>query len=206
MSYIQFDGRGYETWLAESADLLHWNTKGKLLSFSSDTTLWDANQRAGYMALQDETWGGSYAIKKFSGKYWMSYIGGKERGYESGLLSIGIANSKNSPDIAKEWNTNQQPVLSSTDKETRWWEDKKLFKSSIVWDKAKTIGYPFVMYYNANGDTSHGKDKKTRWFERIGMAVSNDMLHWQRFKTDPVMHHKVGITGDAVIQKWTNSG
>ncbi len=27
MTYIIFDGRGYETWLAESDDLLHWSTK-----------------------------------------------------------------------------------------------------------------------------------------------------------------------------------
>lgn len=27
------DGRGYETWFAESDDLLHWNTKGRVLSF-----------------------------------------------------------------------------------------------------------------------------------------------------------------------------
>ena len=26
MSYIVFDGNGYETWLAESSDLLNWNT------------------------------------------------------------------------------------------------------------------------------------------------------------------------------------
>src|SRR4051812_24339780 len=26
MSYLVFDGRGYETWLAESKDLLHWKT------------------------------------------------------------------------------------------------------------------------------------------------------------------------------------
>ena len=40
MTYIQFDGRGYETWLAKSSDLLHWKMLGRLLSFSSDTTLW----------------------------------------------------------------------------------------------------------------------------------------------------------------------
>lgn len=201
MSYIQFDGRGYETWLAESKDLLHWNTLGKLLSLNSDTTSWDANQRAGYMSLEDLTWGGSYELSKYKRKYWMSYIGGKEKGYESGLLSIGIANSSKRIDQPSEWNTSKKPVLSSKDSDTRWWEDKKLFKSSIIWDKEETIGYPFVMYYNANGDTSNGKDKKTRWFERIGMAVSNDMLHWRRFQTNPVMHHKIGITGDAVIQK-----
>ncbi|MNI81204.1 hypothetical protein D3C73_1377960 [compost metagenome] len=33
------------------------------------------------------------------------------------------------------------------------------------------------------------------------MAVSDDMVHWQRFMKNPVVHHPVGITGDAVIQQ-----
>src|SRR4051812_8145423 len=28
MSYLVFDGRGYETWLAKSKDLLHWEKMG----------------------------------------------------------------------------------------------------------------------------------------------------------------------------------
>lgn len=49
MTYIVFDGQGYETWLAESTDLLHWESKGKLLSFTE--AKWDANQKAGYLSL-----------------------------------------------------------------------------------------------------------------------------------------------------------
>lgn len=201
MSYIQFDGRGYETWLAKSDDLLHWSILGKLLSFNEDTTIWDAHQKAGYIALQDYTWGGSYKIQQYKNKYWMSYFGGNTKGYEAGLLSIGIASTNKKITKPHLWKTLPQPVLASTDKDVRWWENKKQYKNSIIWDMDKTTGYPFVMYYNANGDTSKGRDKKTRWFERIGMAVSNDMVHWQRYKTDPVMHHKIGITGDAMIQK-----
>ena len=55
MTYLVFDGQGYETWLAESADLLHWESKGKILSFTENT--WDANQKAGYVSLVDIAWG-----------------------------------------------------------------------------------------------------------------------------------------------------
>ena len=204
MQYIVFDGRGYETWLSKSADLLHWQTLGKTLSFTADTSAWDANQKAGYIALQNETWGGNYQLQKFNQQYWMSYLGGKVTGYESGLLSIGISSTKKDPSIAHEWQTLNKPVLTSKDADVRWWENNKEYKSAIIWDKQKTTGYPFVMYYNANGDTSNNTNKKTRWFERIGMAVSNDMLHWKRFEQEPVMHHNVGITGDAVVQKMGN--
>jgi hypothetical protein len=40
------------------------------------------------------------------------------------------------------------------------------------------------MYYNANGDSS-GNKPKWRWFERIGMAVSDDMINW-RYGADPL--------------------
>ena len=203
MTYLVFDGRGYETWLAESDDLLNWKNKGRIMFFSSDSTRWDANQKAGYISLQDYNWGGSYELQKFDTKYWMSYFGGNAKGYESGSLSIGIANTDQDPATAHEWNYSDKPVLMSTDTDVRWWENKKQFKSTVIWDKEKTTGYPFVMYYNANGDSAKN-NIKTRWYERIGMAVSNNMVDWKRFEQEPVMSHSMGITGDPVIQKIGN--
>ena len=203
MSFIIFSGRGYETWLAKSKDLLHWQNMGRILSFSKDTTIWDADQKAGYVALEDYNWDGSYNLNKYDGKYWMSYFGGNTPGYEAGLLSLGIAYTTCDPAVVHEWKRLNQPILMSTDKDVRWWENRKLYKSTVIWDKQKTTGYPFVMYYNANGDSATN-NIKTRWFERIGMAVSNDMIHWKRFGEEPVVHHPVGITGDPVLQKIGN--
>jgi predicted GH43/DUF377 family glycosyl hydrolase len=51
MTYVVYngkdglDGRGYETWQAESPDLLHWKTLGRVLSYKSCG--WDMNQRGG---------------------------------------------------------------------------------------------------------------------------------------------------------------
>lgn len=199
MTYIIFDGRGYETWLAESKDLLKWTTKGKLLSFS-DSTSWDGNQKAGYIALEDPEWGGSYAWQKYKGKYWMSYFGGNSKGYEAGDLSVGIAYTSGEATKAHEWERLKAPVLSAKDKDVRWWENRKIFKSTVIRDPQKLTGHEFVMYYNANGDSARN-NIKTRWYERIGMAVSDDMLTWKRFNPDPVVHHPAGITGDGVIQK-----
>jgi predicted GH43/DUF377 family glycosyl hydrolase len=203
MVYIIYDGRGYETWLAQSKDLLKWKNLGKIMSFSSDSTRWDRNQKAGYIALQDYNWEGSYEFPKYNNKYWISYFGGNDKGYEAGALSLGMAYTEKSPEKAHEWNYLQKPVLTPTDKDVRWWENKKLYKSNVIWDKNKTLGHPFVMYYNANGDSAKD-NKKTRWFERIGMAVSDDMVNWQRYHQEPVMCHPVGITADPVIQKIGN--
>jgi predicted GH43/DUF377 family glycosyl hydrolase len=204
MTYLIYDGRGYETWLATSKDLLNWTNLGKQLSFSDDDN-WDDNQKAGYNSLQNTKWGGNYKLNKYDGKYWMSYFGGKSKGYETEPLEIGIAYTSNDPSVAHEWQRLEKPVLSPEDKDVRWWENRnKLFKSTIIEDKKKLTGHPFVMYYNAVGD-SLIDNKKTRWYERIGMAVSDDMQNWKRFQTEPVVHHPVGITGDAVIQKIKNN-
>jgi predicted GH43/DUF377 family glycosyl hydrolase len=200
MTYLVFDGRGYETCLAQSDDLLNWNTKGRLLSFSNDTTLWDASQKAGYPSLEDTEWGGSYQWQQYKNKYWMSYFGGNAGGYEAGLLSLGMAFSKQDPTASHEFDRLPKPVLSSNDKDVRWWENKKQYKNTVIWDKQKATGHPFVMYYNANGDSAKN-NIKTRWYERIGMAVSDDMINWKRYNKEPVMHHPAGITGDPVLQK-----
>ncbi|MBW8684134.1 glycosyl hydrolase [Chitinophaga rhizophila] len=202
MVYIIYDeGRGYETWLAESKDLLHWKTKGKMMSFADTSTTWDSNQRAGYISLQDHIWGGNYKWYDYKGKHWMTYIGGAQTGYEQGLLSVGIANTSKHITKPHEWYRFNKPALMATDTNAGWWENNTIYKSSVMWDKTNTTGHPFVMYYNAKGDSLKPKRGK----ERIGMAVSDDMVNWTRFGKDPVLDHFTGITGDAVIQRMNNT-
>ncbi len=196
MTYFVFDGRGYETWLAQSDDLLHWDNMGKVMSFT-DTTDWDSNQKAGYPSLQDPEWGGSYELEQFDGKYWMPYFGGNSRGYEKGLLSIGMAHTEKDPTTVHLWDREKEPIFMATDEDARWWENSTIYKTWVLYDRSRTTGYPFVMYYNARGDSIN----PNRGAERIGMAVSNDMVNWERFGTDPVINHHKGISGDAVIQK-----
>ena len=190
MTYIVFDGRGYETWLAQSDDLLHWTTQGRILSFTSAE--WDASQKAGYPALLNTQWGGSQALMPFKGKYWLSYLGGSVDGYEAGRLGVGMAYTDD-PTEPKEWKRLAKPVLSANDPDARWFEKSTIFKSSILQDERRLTGKPFVMFYNARGDTAE--------YESIGMAVSDDMEHWSRYGAEPVIsqHQKGTISGDAQV-------
>jgi len=196
MTYIVFDGRGYETWLAESENLLNWETQGKIMQFS-DTTDWDANQKAGYPSLIDYNWGESPVINQFNEKYWMSYFGGNSRGYEKGLLSISMAFTNENPATMHEWQRVEKPVLTSKDADARWYDNSTMYKSFVIEDKERLTGHQFVMYYNARGDSIN----PDRGAERISMAVSDDMVNWKRFGNQPVVNHHKGISGDAVIQK-----
>lgn len=193
------DGRGYETWMAESKDLLHWDIKGRILSYRDG--MWDSNQRGGFPALPDMNWGGNYELQPYKGKYWMTYIGGPTAGYEAGPLSIGLAwTNKKNLGKAVEWQSGKSPVLSNKDKDAQWFENLIQYKSTIYRDKKKTLGAPFVMYYNAGGIHPETKLKG----ERIGIATSNDMKHWKRYAGNPVFAHEIQgmITGDAQIQQF----
>lgn len=193
------DGRGYETWLSESDNLLEWRTLGRVLSYRDG--MWDCNQRGGFPALPDMEWGGSYALQTYKGKHWMTYLGGEGTGYESvnKPLYIGLAWTDQSIGKAHEWNAPDAPVMSIHDKDAQWWEKLTQYKSTVYWDKSKSLGAPFVMFYNAAGYHPETNLKA----ERVGIALSKDMKKWKRYPGNPVFAHEASgmITGDAHIQK-----
>ena len=226
MTYVVYngkdglDGRGYETWLASSDDLLHWNTEGRILSYKQDG--WDMNQRGGFPALIDWTWAGSYGISKYKKNYWMTYIGGHGTGYEAVRepLNIGMAWTDGDITQAHEWQSGDKPLLSINDKDVQWWEKLVQYKSTIYevrnenqrsTAEGKVKGemrnampkelkkYRFIMFYNAGGINPANNLKA----ERIGIALSNDLKKWKRYEGNPVFANEVGgiITGDAQIAK-----
>ena len=205
MTYVVYngkdglDGRGYETWLATSDDLLHWTTQGRLLSYRDDG--WDMNQRGGFPALIDWTWDGSYAIGKYKGRHWMTYIGGHGTGYEAVRepLNIGLAWTDGDIAEAHEWQSADKPLLSIDDKDVQWWEKLVQYKSTIYDDPQRTLGKRFLMFYNAGG-INPANDLKA---ERIGIALSDDLKRWKRYKDNPIYAHEAPgiITGDAQIAR-----
>jgi predicted GH43/DUF377 family glycosyl hydrolase len=196
MMYVAISNKvGYQTFLARSDDLFHWQKLGRILSFTC-TNHWDAWQADGGIALADYQWNGSHQLEKFNDRYWLSYIGGARQGYETDPLSLGIAWTKQ-PAWPHEWNRLlQNPVLSPKQPDARIFETKTLYKSQIIHDESQSLGWPFVMYYNA---------KYKNGFEQIGMAVSRDLTNWTRYGTNSVIvngqEKKNGISGDPQIEK-----
>ena len=196
MIYIAFDGRGYETRLAKSDDLLTWIPLGAILKRHG--VGWDAEQAAAGLALIEYRWEGTWELQTHAGRYWLSYLGGPAPGYETPPLSIGLASTKD-PVAAQEWQReSDEPVLTPNQSDSREWEKDTLFKSHILHDPEQKLGFPFVMFYNAR--------QQGPQVERIGLAVSADPQHWQRYGTDPVIDHgpQPGICGDPQIVKIGN--
>jgi predicted GH43/DUF377 family glycosyl hydrolase len=197
MIYFQLedDPVGYTTHLASSEDLLKWKPLGVILP-RGQSDRWDSAQAAGGIALYDYTWAGDYELQSFDGKYWLSYLGGQKPGYETPPLSIGLAWT-NDPAAAAPWHRLPDPVLRPTDADVRDFEGHTLFKSHIIHDKEEILGAPLVMFYNAAA---------VKGGERIGIAVSEDMVNWKRFGPGPVVANRSpsghpGISGDPQITK-----
>ncbi len=109
-------------------------------------------------------------------------------------MKIGLANSPNLTAV-QSWNTTKAPILSPDDANARWFENKTIYKSLVIKDSLAHTGHDYVMYYNAKGEGG---------FESIGMAVSDDMMTWERFGEDPVITRGKGICGDAQIAKYND--
>jgi len=168
---------GYQTCLARSDDLLHWEKLGPILSFRREG--WDAWQAAGGLALYDTRWDGAHELATHDGRYWLSYLGGAQQGYEPDPLAIGLAHTDD-PAVAREWTRlPENPVLAPGQADTRDFEHVTLYKSAVIRDDARTLGAPFVMFYN-------GKSAPNG-VETIGLAVSDDLHSWRRFGHGPVV-------------------
>jgi predicted GH43/DUF377 family glycosyl hydrolase len=191
------DNVGYETHLAVSDDLLHWERLGAILPFD-DNQGWDKWQAAGGLALFDTEWGGSNTIQTHDGRYWMTYLGGALQGYETDPLSAGLAWTT-APGKPSPWTRHpDNPVLTRDQPGARCFEAGTVYKSHVIHDPAETLGFPFVMFYN-------GKQRGGNGHEAIGMAVSRDMRQWRRLGDSHVIYNKGesrwAISGDPQITR-----
>jgi len=186
---------GYETWLATSEDLFHWDTKGLVLAQKREG--WDCLQADGGMCLIDHEWGGSMEVRKQDGKYFITYMGGCLPGYEPDPIQMGLAYSETL--TPGTWTQLDQPILRQDDADARPFERKTLYKSCVIYDKDLILGHPYIMYYNAK--------QEGPWMERIGMAVSDNMMEWKRYGESFVLEHemegdKSRIAGDPQIIRY----
>lgn len=183
------DKVGYQTHLAVSDDLLRWERLGPILPFTRQG--WDAWQADGGLALYDTRWGGSHELGTHDGRYWLSYIGGAQQGYEPDPLAIGLAHTGD-PAAVREWTRlAENPVLSPDQPDARDFEHTTLYKSAIIRDEQRTLGAPFVMFYNGKAPP-YGQ-------ENIGLAISDDLRTWRRLGHGPVV-------ANAGASPWAISG
>lgn len=172
MLYTGFDGKGYQSALATSEDLLNWEHKAVILKKSEDANRWDHVGGAATWIIKenDDLWS-LPKLRKIEGKYWMVYHSYPQEGYENGPAEIGLAWTEDEELL--DWHFPDAPVFSWKDGDD--WEKGGLYKACIVRENDT-----WYMFYNA-------KDKKERWIEQTGVAFSKDLKTWERCPENPVL-------------------
>ncbi len=176
MLHVGFDGKGYQTALSESKDLLHWS-EGIVLFPREEGDGWDKVGIAGLWLLKENDLRQKPVLKKINNKYWMIYHSYPNEGYESGSAQIGLAWTED--ENLLKWNRFDTPILSYKDGGA--WEQGGLYKGCLIEEKGT-----YYLFYNAK------QRDISPWHEQIGMAVSEDMLQWRRFEQNPIIKNTAG--------------
>ncbi len=172
MLYVGFDGIGYQTGLAVSDDLINWKRKGIILKREAHVN-WDRVGAAGTWILKETNNLFEMPIlKKVGGKYWMIYHSYPDEGYENGPAQMGLAWSED--ENLLEWHRLPDPVFSWKNGDD--WDKGGLYKGCLI-EHRNT----YYLFYNAKNNTY------ASWVEQTGVAISKDMINWERYKGNPVL-------------------
>lgn len=183
MMHIGFDGIGYQTALCTSDDLIHWQEEGVILKRGCHKE-WDKVGMAGVWILKDCDLYGTNELIKVDGKYWLFYHSYPNEGYENGAAKVGLAYTED--ENLLDWNFVDEPIFVPCDDGT--WDSGGLYKTSVIRYDDK-----YYMFYNAK-DMVNGP-----WKEQTGVAVSTDMLHWERYENNPLLPTKEGTWMDKFV-------
>ncbi|HEX2986318.1 MAG TPA: hypothetical protein VHO71_05825 [Caproiciproducens sp.] len=172
MMYIGFDGKGYQTALAQSEDLLNWEFKAVILPKLENGAWNSMNTSGNWLLKESNNLHDLPTLKKLDGKYWMTYHAYPEQGYEAGAASIGLAWCED--DDLLEWHRMDSPILTCDNAQP--WDKGGLYKSCLIENDGS-----YYLFYNAKNTTYD------KWMEQTGVAVSKDLMHWERYPENPVI-------------------
>ncbi|GGG76422.1 hypothetical protein [Edaphobacter dinghuensis] len=175
MLYIGFDGIGYQTGLARSTDLLHWE-RVALVAPRDPSSKFTKYNLALSSILRDKQLRSNGEAIKINGRYlgaWNAYPGA---GYEEGAAVIGLAWS----DDLLHWQLTD-PILYPQDGAP--WEHGGLYRPDLMLDRGT-----YYLYYNAKTDPLP-KSVGGGWHEQTGVATSTDLKTWKRYPENPILRN-----------------
>ena len=168
MTFVAFDGIGYQTGLASSSNLVHWENEGCILKRDSSSPILKYNVAMNWILREN----GLYSpgkLKQVDGQYLGVYHAYPNQGLEQGAAVIGLCRSKD----LRSW-TVDPPCLKPQDGAE--WESGGLYKPCLLEYKAT-----YYIFYNAKNQT------EPPWHEQTGVAMSKDLIHWTRNSGNPVI-------------------
>ena len=174
MWYTGFDGKGYQTALAVSNDLINWEPKGLVMGYGKEGAFDYGGVTFGGALFESYDIKAPRTLKKWNDKYWVLYgCYPQQGGYEIRPGAEGAAWSED----AVTWHRafEDYPILSV--KGADEWEKDCIYQPWLLEHEGK-----FWNFYNAaNGS-----------IEQTGIATSTDMLTWFRYPGNPVLRNRTG--------------
>ena len=172
MTFIGFDGQGYQSFIAESDDLIHWTNLRLAMGYGPEGTFDYGGVVLGAFLYEDYDIKAPRSLKMKEGKFFSLYGAyPRQGGYELRPGYEGVACS----DDGITWQrAKDEPILSVHQKDCGTWEKDCIYQPWLL--EHENTYYNF--YNAANGH-----------IEQMGLALSKDLLEWKRYAQNPVIPH-----------------
>jgi len=142
MSFIAFNGRGYNSFVAESTNLVHWSNPRLAMGFGPANEFDAGGCVIGAFLYESYEIKAPRLLKKRDGKYWTLYgCYPRQGGYELRPGSEGVAWSEDGLAWRRAKNT---PILAVQDPDRGIWEKDCVYQPWLVEDRGR-----FFDFYNA---------------------------------------------------------
>ncbi len=175
LSFIGFDGQGYNTFVAESTDLLTWTNPRLAAGFGEPGAFDHGGRVLGAYLLESYDVRAPRLLKRREGRFWSLYGAyPRQGGYELRPGYEGLAES----DDGLTWRRAQdEPILSVHQRDVGAWEQDCIYQPWLV----EADGRFWDFYNAAQGGV-----------EQTGLATSRDLRAWKRDAHNPVVRVSPG--------------
>jgi predicted GH43/DUF377 family glycosyl hydrolase len=184
MSFIGFDDKGYQSFVAESHDLINWTNLHLAMGFGKEGDFDFGGCVIGAYLYEDNNVKAPRILKRATrdGKFWTLFGAyARQGGYELDPGYEGVASSND----GLTWNRAMDKyILSVHDAEAKEWEKGSIYQPWLVEHEGT-----FYNFYNAK--------RMPEWIEQIGMATcvsgnNNPFSGWHRDPDNPVLRVRPG--------------
>lgn len=170
MTFIGYDGEGYQTFIAESNDLINWGNMKLAMGYGPEGDFDYGGVVLGAYLYENYDIKAPRMLKKIDGKYYSLYGAyPRQGGYELRPGYEGIAMSVDGLNWQRAKN---EPILSVVQEDCGEWEKDCIYQPWLIEHEGK-----YYNFYNAaNGN-----------IEQLGMATSSNLFEWKRYENNPVI-------------------
>jgi hypothetical protein len=177
MSFIGFNGKGYNSFVVESTDLIHWANPRLAMGFGREGEFDFGGCVIGAYLYKSYDIRAPRLLKKRDGKFWTLYgCYARQGGYEIDLGYEAVATSED----GLTWERAMDKyILSVYDPDIGEWEKDCIYQPWLI--EYRGVFYDF---YNAK--------HMPGWIEQTGLAISEDLFKWKRYEGNPVVRVRPG--------------